>query len=182
MRKLLIIGLISLFSLHSLAEEVVIYKKVDKNGKVTISDKPFPGATKKVIKTNTNVVSMPLPSKASPSADDSDEEEEEAFQYDLLAIDSPKVDEAIRANDGSVYIIAAISPQLQSNHSVRLYMDGKPVGQLQKVPYFSLSNVDRGTHRLKVSIIDTETNKAIQTSAESHFHLLRASINNRRSN
>ena len=58
-------------------------------------------------------------------------------------------------------------------------MDGSPVGQPQTSPYFSLNNVDRGTHQLAVTVIDEDTKKQIQTSETITFHLLRASILNR---
>lgn len=184
MKYLLFAALASLLSLSLNAEEVVIYKKIDKNGKVIFSDKPFPGATKKVIKTNTNVISMPKSNQPTASSEGTDENEEDAedFNYNILSIDSPKQDEAIRANDGSLYVIVAVNPQLQLNHSVRLYLDGVKVGQDQKVPYFSLSNIARGTHKLTASIIDDKTKQTIKSGNERMFHLLRASILNKRGN
>ncbi|NVK21656.1 MAG: DUF4124 domain-containing protein [Kangiellaceae bacterium] len=158
------------------ANETVMYKKVDKNGRVIYTDKPIPGAKPITVKTNTNVISTSKPVVTQKLK--LEEEKEETFEYSVLSIDKPSNDEAIRANDGNLYVIVGISPQLQPNHSVRLQMDGIAIGQAQKVPYFSLSNVDRGTHKLTAVIIDDDSQKILKTSEASSFHMLRATVLN----
>ena len=162
-------------------KETVMYKKVDKNGKITFTDKPIPGSTPITIKTDTNVVSTPKPqvTQRQPVNNPDDNSEQEPFQYEVLAIDEPSNDEAVRANSGDLNVIVGITPNIQPNHSLQLMMDGSLVGTPQNSPYFSLNNVDRGTHQLAVTVIDKDTKKQIQTSETITFHLLRASILNR---
>ncbi len=168
-------------SFPSLSEEKVLYKKIDKNGRVIFTDKPVPGSKKVVINTNKNVMTMPKPKAKAKSVESEDTSETENL-YEILAIEQPSNDEAIRANDGSLYVIVALSPHLARKHSVRLLMDGSTAGSDQKVPYFSLTNIDRGTHQLTAQIINDETGEVLQSSETLSFHLLRTSRlqNNRR--
>ncbi|GAA4358752.1 DUF4124 domain-containing protein [Kangiella marina] len=177
---LLTITLLGTSTVASSADETVMYKKVDENGKITFTDKPIPGSTPITIKTNTNVVDTPKPIlRPRKDSDESSEDDDKPFQYQVLAVDSPQHDQAVRANTGDMNVIVGITPSLQPNHSLQLIMDGSPVGSQQKVPYFSLNNVDRGTHELSVAVINDTNKKTLQTSQPVTFHLLRASILNR---
>lgn len=60
-----------------------------------------------------------------------------------------------------------------------LHIDGVHVGQDQKIPYFNLANVARGTHELVAMVINDETQEIVQTSKAVTFHVLRTSILNR---
>ena len=163
------------------AKETVMYKKVDKNGKIIFTDKPIPGSTPITVKTDTNVVSTPKPqaTRRLPTISPEKNNNQEPFKYEVLAIDEPSHDQAVRANSGDINVIVGMTPNIQPNHSLQLVMDGSPVGQPPPSPYFSLNNVDRGTHQLAVTVIDEDTKKQIQTSETITFHLLRASILNR---
>ena len=162
----------------TMSDATVLYKKVDKDGKVTYTDKPIEGAEAITVKTNQNVVSTPRisPSKQQQADDD---QEEQGSKYEVFAIDSPSNDQGVRANDGVVNIVIGISPHIQPNHSIRLHMDGIQVGQDQKIPYFNLANVARGTHELVAMVINDETQEIVQTSNAVTFHVLRTSILNR---
>ena len=160
------------------ADATVMYKKVDKDGKVTYTDKPIEGSEAITVKTNQNVVSTPRISPSKQQQADEDQEEQDA-KYDVFAIDTPSNDQGVRANDGVVNIVIGISPQIQPNHSIRLHMDGAQVGQDQKIPYFNLANVARGTHELVAMVINDETQEIVQTSNAVTFHVLRTSIMNR---
>ncbi len=160
------------------ADATVLYKKVDKDGKVTYTDKPIEGSEAITVKTNQNIVSTPRINPGNHQQADNEEEEQDSL-YEVFAIDSPSNDEGVRANDGVVNIVIGISPQIQPNHSIRLHMDGAQVGQDQKIPYFNLGNVDRGTHELVAMVINDETQEIVQTSKAVTFHVLRTSILNR---
>lgn len=178
---LLAMAILLSVSLPSFSEEKVLYKKIDKNGRVTFTDKPVPGSKKVVINTNKNVMTMPKPKPKAKSVE-SGEDVVADKAYEVLAIEQPSNDEAIRANDGNLYVVVALSPHLARKHSMRLLMNGAAAGSDQKVPYFSLSNIDRGTHQLTAQIIDDETGEVLQSSESLSFHLLRTSRlqNNRR--
>ncbi|NVJ66402.1 MAG: DUF4124 domain-containing protein [Gammaproteobacteria bacterium] len=179
---LIVSVILLLLGLSLVAEEKVLYKKVDKNGRVIFTDKPVPGSKKMVINTNKNVMSIPKgKTKSSTAVEEDADKDKEAQAYEVLAIEQPSHDEAVRANDGNLYVIVALTPHLAREHCVRLLMDGATIGADQKVPYFSLTNIDRGTHQLTAQIINDETGEILQSSDTRTFHLLKTSIlqNNR---
>lgn len=161
------------------AGATVLYKTVDKDGKVTYTDKPSDEAEAITVQTDRNVVSTPRMNSGSPQPSNDKEEKSEGTAYDIFAIDSPADEEGVRANDGSVNIVVGISPRIHPNHSIRMHMDGAPVGQDQKIPYFNLANVDRGSHELVAMVINDETQEIVQISKSVTFHLLRTSNLNR---
>ncbi|WP_223668765.1 DUF4124 domain-containing protein [Kangiella shandongensis] len=181
--KMLLAGVIGAGVLTALAaNETVLYKKVDKDGNVIFTDKPIPGSTPVKVNTDKNTVETPR-SSFRTRQEVNDEDSEEAFQYEVLAIDSPQNDEGIRANDGNINIIAGITPQLKAEHSLQLVIDGSAYGSAQKLPYFNLTNVDRGTHTASIDVINDKTQEVIQSSQPITFHVLRASrLHNKRRN
>ncbi|PXF64007.1 DUF4124 domain-containing protein [Kangiella spongicola] len=180
--KSLLVTIVSLLALScgsiaTSAKETVMYKKIDKDGNVVFTDKPIPGSKPITVKTDVNVVSTPKPAYKAPTISDSSEEDddEKKFKYEVLAIDTPKNDEGIRANDGRINVIVAVTPNLRPNHSVQLKLDGNNVGQAQKIPYFNLTEVERGTHQLQAMIIDDDSGETVQSSDAISFHALIAS-------
>lgn len=164
------------YSIAILAKETVMYKKIDKDGNVVFTDKPIPGAKPITIKTDVNVVTTPKPTyKAPPLNEPPVMPVEEKFQYEVLAIDTPKNDEGIRANDGRINVVVAVTPNLRPNHSVQLKLDGSNVGQAQKIPYFTLTEVERGTHQLQAEVVEDGSGETVQTTEAISFHALIAS-------
>lgn len=181
---LLITILLSVIAFHAYAaKETVMYKKIDEDGNVVFTDKPIPGSKAIKVKTETNVVETPKPSFRPQITQEKKPEGKDNFKYDVLAIDMPKNDEAVRANAGNINVVVAITPNLQTRHSVQLKLDGQNKGQQQSVPYFTMTEVARGTHQLQAVIVDKETGEEIQSSEAISFHTLRASrLNNKRRN
>lgn len=180
--KSLLVTIVSLLALScgsiaTSAKETVMYKKIDKDGNVVFTDKPIPGSKPITVKTDVNVVSTPKPAYKAPTLSDSSEADDDVkkFKYEVLAIDTPKNDEGIRANDGRINVIVAVTPNLRPNHSVQLKLDGNNVGQAQKIPYFNLTEVERGTHQLQAMIIDDDSGETVQSSDAISFHALIAS-------
>lgn len=177
--KIFFIGILLIAAFGVLgAKETVMYKKVDANGKITFTDKPIPGAKAIKVKTDTNVVSTPKLRTLNQPRMNAQQTDAKPFKYEVLAIDTPKDDEGVRANDGSVNVVIGVTPNLQPNHSIQLQLDGSKVGQQQKIPYFTLTEVERGTHGLQAVIINDETNEPVQSSDTITFHALKTSILN----
>jgi hypothetical protein len=87
-------------------------------------------------------------------------------------VSKPADGSSIRSNTGNVSISVNSEPSLRSGHRILITMNGKELskGTGKSV---SLTNVDRGTHTVTVSIIDSSSNTIISTS--SSFSILRAS-------
>ncbi|MHC9511549.1 DUF4124 domain-containing protein [Kangiella sp. M94] len=146
----------------SAADATVLYKKVDKDGKVTYTDKPSDDAVMITVQTDQN----------QQQSESNRDEISDSKSYEVFSIDSPSNSEKVYSHDGSVNIVIGITPQVQPSHSIRLHMDGVQVGQDQKIPYFNLRDVDNGTYELLAIVIDDETQQIVQTSKAVTFHLL----------
>ena len=96
----------------------------------------------------------------------------EDFSYKKLSVSNPADGSSIRSNSGNVSISVNSEPSLRSGHRILITMDGKELskGTSKSV---SLTNIDRGTHTITVSIVDSSSNTII--SASSTFSILRAS-------
>ncbi|RYV02938.1 DUF4124 domain-containing protein [Shewanella sp. OPT22] len=160
----LMIALISSFSAVA-----TVYKWVDKDGKVHYSDVPRKGA--EVVKPNPRTENTfkfvaPLMPKKQPK--------KETIGTEInVKITSPTDQQTIRDNRGNFTVTSSTSvPKHGLNYL--LIMDGKPVAGPQRHGSFSLSNVDRGEHKLRVSLVDRD-NKAIATSEVVTIYLHRFS-------
>src|SRR5690606_2109150 len=68
---------------------------------------------------------------------------------------------------------------LHTGHLYRITLDGSPVGEASTSPLQQLHNIDRGSHRLQVEIVDAQ-GKTIQHSPPHTFHMMRTSLAQRR--
>ena len=168
MKLKLVFILFLFFYLPSLFGEV--YKTVDEDGNIIFTDRPVTNSEKiklKELKTTETV----KPSSSS-SGSSSRGENTEDFSYKKLLVSSPTDGSSIRSNTGNVSISVVSEPSLRSGHRVLITMDGKELSK-GTGKSTSLTNVDRGTHTISVSIIDSSSNSII--SASSTFSVLRAS-------
>lgn len=176
MRRIVLI-LLLLASAASLASGN-IYRWTDADGHVVYGDNPPEGVDAEAIR-----LREPMTTPAMPDAREilergrTDETGEPALPYARLQITSPEDDEPIRANDGNFSVHVGIDPELRTDrgHRLRLIMDGAPAG-ITDLNRFDLVNVDRGTHRISVQVLD-RNDQVIQESGELVFHLLRHHIN-----
>lgn len=189
--RLLMAGMIliagSLVAMNSLAA-TKIFKTVDADGNVVFSDLP-PGAsqnaeTVEVQEPNvftSDATITPLPGDGEPWAvagEDEDEGPELTQGYRSVTIATPAHDASVRENTGNVNVVAQLVPALQSGHSARLLLDDVAAGLAGTAGEdvtFVLTNIDRGTHTLKVEVLDGNGAVVFQSN-QSTFHLLRYSI------
>ena len=85
----------------------------------------------------------------------------------------------VRSNAGSLIVTATSEPALHAGHSYRLLLDGEAVGEPGRSPVFPLENIDRGTHKLAVEIVDANGLIVERTPAQP-FHMLRTSLAQKR--
>lgn len=96
-------------------------------------------------------------------------------QYEI-AINIPKNNATIRDNTGSIYISGGITPRFKLGFEVQLVLDDKPHQKPQKHSMFSLRDIDRGEHKIKMLLLD-EKGKVIASSESVTFYMHRASAN-----
>ncbi len=135
------------------------------------SDTPRPSAeevkTKKgnVINSSTSIETQVLAIKT-PKIED---------KYQVV-INYPKNNSTIRDNTGSVYISGSVKPIFKPGLKIQLILDDKPHLKLQTHTMFSLPNIDRGEHQIKIKLLN-EKGKVVASSKTITFYMHRASVN-----
>ncbi len=95
--------------------------------------------------------------------------------YSELAIVEPQDDETIRSNPGNFAIHFQVSPQPRPGHRLQLLMDDKVYREITSGSPLQLTNVDRGTHRLRLRVVDSDGD-VVQQGPVVTMHLMRHSI------
>jgi hypothetical protein len=147
-----------------------VYKTVDEDGNIIFTDRPTTNSEEIKLKELKTTETVKPSSSSSGSA--SRGKNTADFSYKKLFVSKPADGSSIRSNTGNVSISVNSEPSLRSGHRILITMNGKELskGTGKSV---SLTNVDRGTHTVTVSIIDSSSNTIISTS--SSFSILRAS-------
>ena len=141
-----------------------IYKHVDQNGNTVFSDSPSKESSK------VELQELPIINFPSPPATEAPKREAKAFRYSTFKISSPKQDETIRDNNGTINVTMSVDPALKKGHRLQLLLDGSPSNASSTASTFKLENVDRGSHSLQANVFDKE-NKLIQSTASITIHL-----------
>ena len=92
-----------------------------------------------------------------------------------LHIAAPQPGQVIHDNQGRVGVVVA---DLPSGARLQAMLDGAPLGPVEEAPAFSLEDVPRGTHRLRVILLDDQ-DRELATSEEVEFTVWRASVRGR---
>lgn len=170
MVKPLLISLLSLALAAPVdAGQAKVYVWRDENGVLVFSDSPRPGAEEVKVKENNQI----LPSVDTSILDIKPQVIEDTYE---VVITQPENNSTIRDNSGSVYIAGGIKPVFQRGYRIQLYLDGKPHKKPQTHSMFSLRNIDRGEHQIKMDLID-DKGKVIASSEQITFYMHRASVN-----
>lgn len=153
------------------ASTAKIYVWRNESGELVYSDTPKPGAEEvitkpgNIIKSSTTLETQVLDIQAKEIA--------EEYQ---VTINHPKDNATIRDNTGSVFVSGVITPIFKRGLKIQLILDDKPYQEPQKDTRFSLRNIDRGEHQIKMQIFNEE-GKVIALSKPITFYMHRASIN-----
>ena len=151
--------------------DATLYKWKDAQGTVHFSDQPQPGAEKMEVRDIQTVPAIKGPPAGLPDA----KKPASPTKYDV-AIVSPANDATLHDNTGDISVRIQVTPPLRADlgHKIQLWVDGAPHGEPGATTQFTLNNIDRGTHNLKVSVLDN--NGGTLASASSVFYLHRHSV------
>ncbi len=145
-----------------------LYKVVDKDGSVTFTDVPRPGATPVVIgKANVaDTSSNVLRNNSQPKT--------VQIQYPdyVLSMNSPANGATIRNNFGRINVSATLSPQ--GAGQFQLFLDDSLV-ETSGTPVFQLENVDRGEHHLQIKFLHN-SGKILASTQKRVVYLHRTSV------
>ncbi len=151
-----------------------VYKSTDANGNVTYTDQPGK-STKPVDVRSTNsipAVKTPEPDK---NHTDSSSSAEETVTYRSVRIVEPADDSSVPHGPGDFTVRVNSKPKLAKDHLLQLYLDGKAYGDANTTGSFALTNIDRGTHKLKVSVVNA-AGKRLKSSKAIKVHVFRPSV------
>ncbi len=149
------------------ASAAKIYVWRNEKGILVFSDTPRPGAEE--VKTKTGNVIQSSTQVETEVLDISPQVSQTIYE---VIINTPQDNATIRDNTGSLYISGGIKPKFKSDFKVQLYLDGKPHLKPQKRVMYSLHNVDRGEHKIKMDLID-DKGKVIASSKPVTFYMHR---------
>lgn len=157
-----------------------VFRWVDEEGVVHFSDRPHEGAEIVELQ-EAQKFSAPAVSRQRSTTQESPEsgaEEGDEEGYTGLRILRPGQDEVLWNTGGIVDVQVDAEPQLQTGHSIKLFLDGQPVSGLEGgTTNFQLTDVFRGTHNLRAEIHDADGNGLFQSVAIS-FTVQQTSVQN----
>ena len=148
-----------------------IYRQVDGDGRITFTDTPQPGAERLMHGTGNTYRAPPEQQLIAQMAEPIQAQSEAFAGYESVTIDWP-AEEAIRANDGRIRVVASTQPEMRPGHRATLLLDGQIVQQGDDLT-FDLTDVNRGTHELTVRIVNDDGHVLAQ-SRPKVVHVLRA--------
>lgn len=147
MTRLLLLGLLLAGTSHA-----QIYKSVDREGKVTFSDRP-PAAneqaeTVELRPLNTTPAPAALPAAPSPREE---AQGEAASTEPTVRVSSPQADQVVPIGDlGNLTVSVELEPALSGGERLQLFLDGSPRGEAQGASQWQLQDLPRGGHDLRV--------------------------------
>ena len=150
-----------------------MYKWVDQEGNISYSDQPpFKGAETLEAPALTTTPTIPVTENKSATA--SKETKEEVTKYSYLKITSPENQGTIRNNEGNFTISITVKPPLnvKQGHYFSVSLDGSMIHDKLTSSSASMSNIDRGTHKLSVTI-KNKSGKILRKSKITTIHLHR---------
>jgi Domain of unknown function (DUF4124) len=153
-----------------------IYKTTDGDGNVSYSDTPpANGPSEQVKLRETNSTPAPEMAEPAPSYPDPADDAEEGAEYSV-SISSPANETTIPMGPGNFSITAAVEPALSQGALLQLYVDGSPSGNPQSSNGWTLTNVFRGAHDLKVAVVSNRGDPLAESEAV-RVYVLRPSTN-----
>jgi hypothetical protein len=160
------------------------YKSVDEQGNVIYSDTPTPGAEQLKPPPISSMESRPVPAReeaagadAKPGEQAGDEPAKKPpTRYTKFTIVQPNNDDTIWDNSGAIPVSLQLEPPLdtENGHSIWVYVDGAAVVRKSQSLVQPLSNIDRGTHKIRAEVRD-EKRKTLKRTQNITVHLKRAS-------
>lgn len=153
------------------------YRSIDEHGNVEYSDQPSDNAKQIELKELSTYTPTPQVEVEAVTKSDDVEPTEIAVPDYQVSISSPEQNQAFWGNDGMVDVIASVQPELSAERNDQLLfsLDGKPIGQAQSDLTIRLENVERGSHILVVTVLDSQ-GEILQRSKSVLFHLHKRSI------
>jgi hypothetical protein len=150
-----------------------VYKWMDEDGNVHYSDRS-PEEDSEPLELPKGVYYTPPALVAGSEQDEAPVPAKRPVGYETLVITKPAMNETVYSNQGLVTVQLSVEPALASGHEFKFTFDGRPLQERYTDTTVVLNNIERGSHTLKVQVMDGET--VVETSKSVVFHLRKESI------
>ncbi|TQV73660.1 DUF4124 domain-containing protein [Aliikangiella marina] len=172
-RILTIVALLAASLSISAGEKKKLYKWVDENGNVHYSDEPHKGAEELEIKEVPTIKmdTPPVQITGLESLDISADPDDFQGGYSVARLSEPLNNSVVRNNAGAITLSAQLSPPLSENHTIRFFLDGRPVSRDPKALTVTVDEQAYGEHSAYFVILNTK-GKQLHKSETSNFNLL----------
>jgi hypothetical protein len=155
-----------------------MWRWVDENGVVHFSDRPRPGAERVDLRPAQTFTAPEIEPRRVPAAEAAQGTgEPESVRYNRLAVLSPADGETLWNIAGELNIQVDVDPALRSNHGLVVFLDGQRIGTPRPDTSFTIGDVTRGEHTLRVAIVD-ERGRERASSDPVVFYVHQTSIQN----
>lgn len=146
-----------LLSWTLIAAGTEMWRWVDENGVVHFSDRPQPGAERVDMRAAQTFTAPEIePRRAAVAEPEQDADEPATVRYNRLAVLSPEDGESLWNIAGELNIQVDVDPALRSNHGLVVHLNGRRVGTPHSETSFTIGDVTRGEHTLRVAIVDEQ--------------------------
>ena len=152
-----------------------IYTYIDASGNKVFTNQPPDGINAAPVELQPmNTMDPPETSAPAAASDDAMPVDGQSLPYSQVQLTNLPTDEAMRANNGTFTVRAALQPPLRPGHSLQLLLDGQPYGSPTNVPMLQLTEIDRGDHTLALQVLAGD--QVIQQSAPVTFTVQRVAL------
>lgn len=144
----------------------MVYKQVDPNGHVTLSDKPLDNPSETIAIESTPTT--PPPNNTVPTAPVLSPPPTPTAQKIIhysVEIQSPRPQETLEWTAEDVTIIVNVAPKLSQGAKLQLYHNGEPEGIAQTQTKFRLPALPRGAHTFSAAVVNVEETEVLALSA-----------------
>jgi hypothetical protein len=163
---------LTLSLVSGVAMATTVYKWVDAQGVIHFSDQPHPQAQQLDVQPK-NLVSTPDAPAPSTSTTTANPPAAQGYRCDLIR---PENDEVF-LNTRTISARVRVQPDLAPGDQVAIAIDGKRVqNQPTRATEFVISDVDRGTHTIMVTVYDPSGTQKLCTTGAVTFHVRQPSV------
>lgn len=148
-----------------------VYKQTDAKGNTYYSDAPTDGATE-IVLPPVQTFSEPVPTA---SANEPADEQKTPISYEVGIIE-PTNEFTVPMGQETLDIKLFIKPELAPEDDIKIVLDDKNIESPLNELSMRLDNLERGTHVLKVVIVNKKDNKIIKEGESVTFHVQRQKL------
>lgn len=149
-----------------------IYKHVDEQGRVTYTDTPRADTSNKQVELPPINQQPPTPLPPPPPVDNASTSPQPDYQ---ITLSNPSADVHLNAGQRDLEINVIVAPPLAPGMTLQALLDGKPFGPASRSSSWTLTNIYRGEHQLRVELRNAE-GELLSTSKEVNVTAFRPTV------